>query len=154
MSDLSRYQDPEAIQRVLHTSKTIAIVGLSKNAGKTTVLNHLTGVAVSRSLPAGVVSIGVDGEERDHAHCDGDVDQEHRERRDADCVQDAGQHGEGDEDAEIVEPAPGDGARGRHEPLAPRLSEAPRAFQDRHVARVRTKGGAAGPSGRRGVVPS
>ena len=31
MTDLSRYQDPEAIQRVLHTSKTIAIVGLSNN---------------------------------------------------------------------------------------------------------------------------
>ncbi len=29
--DLSRYQDPLTIQRVLHTSKTIAIVGLSKN---------------------------------------------------------------------------------------------------------------------------
>jgi predicted CoA-binding protein len=31
MTDLARYQDPEAIQRVLHTAKTIAIVGLSKN---------------------------------------------------------------------------------------------------------------------------
>ena len=31
MTDLSRYQDPEAIQRILHTSKTIAIVGLSAN---------------------------------------------------------------------------------------------------------------------------
>jgi len=29
--DLSRYQDPLTIQRVLHSSKTIAIVGLSKN---------------------------------------------------------------------------------------------------------------------------
>jgi uncharacterized protein len=29
--DLSRYQDPLTIQRVLHHSKTIAIVGLSKN---------------------------------------------------------------------------------------------------------------------------
>ena len=29
--DLSRYQDPLAIQRVLHNSKTVAIVGLSKN---------------------------------------------------------------------------------------------------------------------------
>jgi predicted CoA-binding protein len=29
--DLSRYQDPLTIQRVLHNSKTIAIVGLSKN---------------------------------------------------------------------------------------------------------------------------
>jgi uncharacterized protein len=31
MTDLSRYQDPLAIQRVLHTAKTIAIVGLSSN---------------------------------------------------------------------------------------------------------------------------
>jgi hypothetical protein len=31
MSEPSRYQDPLAIQRVLHTAKTIAIVGLSNN---------------------------------------------------------------------------------------------------------------------------
>jgi uncharacterized protein len=31
MTDLARYQDPLAIQRVLHTAKTIAIVGLSNN---------------------------------------------------------------------------------------------------------------------------
>lgn len=31
MTDLARYQDPLAIQRVLNTAKTIAIVGLSKN---------------------------------------------------------------------------------------------------------------------------
>jgi len=31
MTDLERYQDPLAIQRVLHTAKTIAIVGLSSN---------------------------------------------------------------------------------------------------------------------------
>jgi predicted CoA-binding protein len=31
MSDLERYQDPTTIQRVLHTTKTIAIVGLSNN---------------------------------------------------------------------------------------------------------------------------
>ena len=31
MTDLARYQDPLAIQRVLLTSKTIAIVGLSDN---------------------------------------------------------------------------------------------------------------------------
>ena len=31
MTDLSRYQDPLAIQRVLHSSKTIAVVGLSNN---------------------------------------------------------------------------------------------------------------------------
>ena len=29
--DLARYQDPLAIQRVLHTAKTIAVVGLSSN---------------------------------------------------------------------------------------------------------------------------
>ncbi len=32
MFDLSRYQDPLTIQHVIHTSKTIAVVGLSKNA--------------------------------------------------------------------------------------------------------------------------
>jgi len=32
MFDLRRYQDPLTIQRVIHTSKTIAVVGLSKNA--------------------------------------------------------------------------------------------------------------------------
>ncbi len=31
MTDLARYQDVAAIQRVLHTAKTIAIVGLSNN---------------------------------------------------------------------------------------------------------------------------
>ena len=31
MTDLARYQDPMAIQRVLHAAKTIAIVGLSSN---------------------------------------------------------------------------------------------------------------------------
>ena len=31
MTDLSRYQDPLEIQRVLHTASTIAVVGLSNN---------------------------------------------------------------------------------------------------------------------------
>ena len=31
MTDLSKYQDVSAIQRVLHTARTIAIVGLSNN---------------------------------------------------------------------------------------------------------------------------
>ena len=31
MTDLGRYQDPSVIQRVLHTARTIAIVGLSGN---------------------------------------------------------------------------------------------------------------------------
>jgi predicted CoA-binding protein len=29
--DLSRYQDPSTIQRVIHTAKTVAVVGLSSN---------------------------------------------------------------------------------------------------------------------------
>jgi uncharacterized protein len=29
--DLSRYQDPQTIQRVIHTAKTVVIVGLSRN---------------------------------------------------------------------------------------------------------------------------
>jgi len=29
--DLTRYQDPSTIQRVIHSAKTVAIVGLSKN---------------------------------------------------------------------------------------------------------------------------
>jgi predicted CoA-binding protein len=31
MTDLSRYQDPTTVQRVLHSARTIAIVGLSNN---------------------------------------------------------------------------------------------------------------------------
>ncbi len=31
MTDLARYQNPLAIQRVLHTARTIAVVGLSSN---------------------------------------------------------------------------------------------------------------------------
>jgi predicted CoA-binding protein len=31
MTDLRSYQDPLAIQRVLHTARTVAIVGLSGN---------------------------------------------------------------------------------------------------------------------------
>ncbi len=31
MTDLERYQNPLTIQRVLHTARTIAVVGLSKN---------------------------------------------------------------------------------------------------------------------------
>jgi len=32
MFDVTRYQDPLTIQRVIHTAKTIAVVGLSRNA--------------------------------------------------------------------------------------------------------------------------
>ncbi len=31
MIDLTRYQDPQVIQRVIHTARTVAIVGLSPN---------------------------------------------------------------------------------------------------------------------------
>ena len=31
MNDTARYQDPEVIQRLLHSSRTVAIVGLSSN---------------------------------------------------------------------------------------------------------------------------
>lgn len=31
MTDIARYQDPSTIQQVLHTAKTVAIVGLSTN---------------------------------------------------------------------------------------------------------------------------
>jgi hypothetical protein len=44
--------------------ETIAIIGMSKNAGKTTVLNALIR-QLSRRKRLGVLSIGVDGEERD-----------------------------------------------------------------------------------------
>ncbi|MBA4541887.1 hypothetical protein H1164_03090 [Thermoactinomyces daqus] len=44
--------------------ETVAIIGMSKNAGKTTVLNSLIR-QLSRRKRLGVLSIGVDGEERD-----------------------------------------------------------------------------------------
>lgn len=45
--------------------RTVAIVGCSKNSGKTTALNHiLAGFASDRS-PCGLLSIGIDGEEHD-----------------------------------------------------------------------------------------
>lgn len=44
---------------------SLSVVGLSKNAGKTTVLNTLAAEGEERGLSLGFVSIGVDGEERD-----------------------------------------------------------------------------------------
>ncbi|MFA7630466.1 MAG: hypothetical protein WCY21_00030 [Candidatus Cloacimonadaceae bacterium] len=43
--------------------RSIAIVGISKNAGKTTLLNHL--LSLRQSGTWGVFSTGIDGEERD-----------------------------------------------------------------------------------------
>jgi hypothetical protein len=45
--------------------QSAAVIGLSKNAGKTTVFNALIMEAKERSIRVGLVSIGVDGEERD-----------------------------------------------------------------------------------------
>jgi hypothetical protein len=45
--------------------ESLAIVGLAKNVGKTTVLNALIAEARSCGIPIGLLSIGVDGEERD-----------------------------------------------------------------------------------------
>ncbi len=45
--------------------RTVAIVGCSKNSGKTTALNHvLAGLPVAQG-PCGLLSIGIDGEEHD-----------------------------------------------------------------------------------------
>lgn len=43
--DVSRYQDPATIQRVLHSAKTIAVVGLSKNALRA---SHFVGFYLKR----------------------------------------------------------------------------------------------------------
>lgn len=45
--------------------KTISIVGMSKNSGKTVALNHLIGQAIEEGLPIGITSIGRDGESMD-----------------------------------------------------------------------------------------
>ena len=45
--------------------KTLAVMGMSKNTGKTVALNHLLAQAAAAKLQVGVTSIGRDGEERD-----------------------------------------------------------------------------------------
>ncbi|QKI83558.1 hypothetical protein [Kroppenstedtia eburnea] len=45
--------------------RSLSVVGLSKNAGKTTVLNTLAKEGEEKGLLPGFVSVGVDGEERD-----------------------------------------------------------------------------------------
>lgn len=45
--------------------KTISIVGMSKNSGKTVALNHLVGQAIEEGIPIGITSIGRDGESLD-----------------------------------------------------------------------------------------
>ena len=45
--------------------KTISIVGMSKNSGKTVTLNHLIGEAYDAGIPIGITSTGRDGESVD-----------------------------------------------------------------------------------------
>ncbi|MCF6094092.1 hypothetical protein L1765_08970 [Microaerobacter geothermalis] len=45
--------------------RRISIIGLAKNAGKTTVLNRLISESVKDQIPIGIASIGVDGEKKD-----------------------------------------------------------------------------------------
>lgn len=45
--------------------KTISIVGMAKNSGKTVALNHLISEAMESNLPLGITSIGRDGESLD-----------------------------------------------------------------------------------------
>jgi hypothetical protein len=44
---------------------TLAVMGMSKNTGKTVALNHLLAQAANAGVAVGVTSIGRDGEERD-----------------------------------------------------------------------------------------
>ena len=45
--------------------KTVSIVGMSKNSGKTVALNHLIGEAYKENITIGITSIGRDGESLD-----------------------------------------------------------------------------------------
>ncbi len=45
--------------------RTLAVMGMSKNTGKTVALNHLLAQAAQDGISVGVTSIGRDGEERD-----------------------------------------------------------------------------------------
>lgn len=45
-----------------HNYKTISIIGLSKNSGKTVTLNHLISEAIEAEVTIGITSIGRDGE--------------------------------------------------------------------------------------------
>ncbi len=53
------------IQLINGKYKTISIVGMAKNSGKTVALNHLIGEAIEEGLPIGITSIGRDGESLD-----------------------------------------------------------------------------------------
>jgi len=53
------------IEYIKDKYKTISIVGMSKNSGKTVTLNHLIGEAMYEDITIGITSIGRDGEGED-----------------------------------------------------------------------------------------
>ena len=50
------------IEQIRDKFKTVSIVGMSKNSGKTVTLNHLISEAIYKDIPIGITSIGRDGE--------------------------------------------------------------------------------------------
>lgn len=60
-------EPPSALwQRILSSGvRTLAVMGMTKNTGKTVALNHLLAQAATAQLAIGVTSIGRDGEDRD-----------------------------------------------------------------------------------------
>ena len=53
------------IELIKDKYKTVSIVGMSKNSGKTVTLNHLIGEAMEEDVIVGITSIGRDGENLD-----------------------------------------------------------------------------------------
>ena len=60
MSKLNLWEKVQAAQ-----GDTIAVMGMTKNTGKTVVLNTLLAQGATRKIPVGITSIGLDGESRD-----------------------------------------------------------------------------------------
>ena len=58
-------ENPDMLQELISTwtLKTIALVGISKNSGKTTLLNGI--LKLYPDISWGVMSTGLDGESRD-----------------------------------------------------------------------------------------
>lgn len=63
--EFNKIQDQ--LKRVLRTKETFSLIGLCKNAGKTTALNGLINAEISTAgaLTLGLMSLGLDGETRD-----------------------------------------------------------------------------------------
>lgn len=60
-------EPPSALWQRIQSSgvRTLAVMGMTKNTGKTVALNHLLAQASAAQLAVGVTSIGRDGEDRD-----------------------------------------------------------------------------------------